>query len=128
MKEYKTAQLTYLVTDEPADLSKLRDLTLGAVIPDVLKAIQKEILSDNVPKVVAKVLDVLELHDVSRMFLAPILDTVIYKFKEINDGVLRSYNDLFNRSLGKAFSTYKDGIASEYFLENIRISDMKAKL
>lgn len=38
-KEYTEKQLTYLVTEEPKDLSAVRDLMITNILPDMIKVL-----------------------------------------------------------------------------------------
>lgn len=117
-------QLTYLITDEPKDLSTMNILITETVINDIAESLKSISILEQEEAIVA-ILKVIEEHDLRRWDLAPVLDTIFYKFKNILDLVTKSYNWLFNESIGKAFGTYKEWKAPEYFFEDIRVSDMK---
>lgn len=124
-QHYTDKQLSYLITEEIKDPTQFRDLVLANVVPDILSAIQSLPITEEPTDIVAKVLEVIEEHNIRRWDLAAIMDTVSYKFKLILDTTLKSYQELFAKAIGKAFGTYKDWISSEYFFEDIRVSDMK---
>lgn len=118
-------QMEYIVTNEPKDLTQIRELVLANVVPEILSAIAEEVGTDDVKNVVEKILDIIELHDLRRGDLAAVMDTVLFKFKEILDTTVKSYGEVFNKAIGKAFWTYNENKSSEYYFEDIRVSDMK---
>ena len=63
--------------------------------------------------VVGDMLDLLEKHDVKKWDLDSMWTMLIW-----------SYNEAFAIAIGKAFWTYKEGIHSDYFMENIKMSDI----
>lgn len=122
---YTEKQLSYMVTDEPKDLTAQRELVLDNVVPEVLAAIQSEVIGEEPTNIVAKILEVIEKHNIRRGDFAAIMDRTSYKFKLILDTTVKSYNEVFNKAIWKAFGTYKEWRASEYFFEDIRVTDMK---
>lgn len=118
-------QLTYLVTNESKDLTQTRDLVLANIVPEILAAIQAEVIWDKPVGIVAKILEVIEQHNIKRGDFAVIMDAISYKFKLILDTAVQSYNEVFNKAIWKAFGTYKEWRASAYFLEDITVKDMQ---
>jgi len=106
--EYTEKQLSYLVTEEAKDLSAMRELVLENVVPDILKEIQDSLLEDDTMAISAKILNVIETHNIRRGDFASVMDTVLFKFKEILDTTVKSYGELFSRAVGKAFGTYQE--------------------
>ena len=117
-------QLTYLITDEPKDLSATHILVTTTVVNEIIEELKGISILDTDAAILA-ILKVIEEHDIRRWELAPVLDDIFYKFKTILDLVTKSYNWLFNEAIGKAFGTYQEKKAPEYFFEDIRVSDMK---
>lgn len=71
----------------------------------------RNIVIDNV---VVDFIEVMKKHDIKKWDIQAILNTVVW-----------TYNRQFNIAVGKAFWTYEEWISSEYFPENIRISDIE---
>ena len=63
--------------------------------------------------IVGDMLDLLEKHDVKKWDLDPMWVMLIW-----------SYNEALAQAMGKAFWTYKEGIHSDSFMENIKMSDI----
>lgn len=122
---YTEKQLSYLITDDVKDLTELRDLVIENVVPDILLAIQSTQITNEPTDIVAKVLEVIEEHNIRRGDLAAIMDTVSYRFKLILDTTIKSYQEVFAKAVWKAFGTYKEWKPSDYFFEDIRVTDMK---
>lgn len=122
---YTEKQLSYIVTDEVKDPTSMRELVMANVIPDILSAIQSLPITEEPTDIVAKVLEVVEEHNIRRGDFAAIMDTVSYRFKLILDTTVKSYQELFAKAVWKAFGTYKEEKPSEYFFEDIKVSDMK---
>jgi hypothetical protein len=122
---YNPKQISYLVTEEIQDPTQIRDIILANILPEILSAIQSLPITDTPTEIVAKVLDLIEEHDIRRWDLAAIMDTVSYKFKLILDTVLKSYQELFSQAIWKAFWTYQEWRPSDYFFEDIKVSDIK---
>ena len=91
---FTEAQLQYVITKEPKDLSDFRDIVLKAVCNDML--------------------DLLEKHDVKKWDVDAIWTMVIW-----------SYNEAFSYAVGKAFWTFEEWRHVQYFMEDIKISDIK---
>jgi hypothetical protein len=63
-QHFTEKQLSYLVTEEIKDPSQLRDLILANVVPEILDAIQSMPITEEPTDIVAKVLDVIEAHNI----------------------------------------------------------------
>ena len=97
IQEYYTdTQLWYLVTDEPKDLTQIRDIMLDNIIPDIM--------------------EIIEEHNIRKWDLQAIIQSIVW-----------TYNNLFLTEVWKRFGTFRKWLHPEYFIENIRPSDMKIK-
>ena len=72
---------------------------------------QRDLMID---AIVPEILQVFEDYNIKKWDIQSILNAVVW-----------SYNETFNKSIGKAFWTYEDWKHSAYFPENIRVSDIK---
>lgn len=77
----------------------MRELVMANVIPDILSAIQSLPITEEPTDIVAKVLEVVEEHNIRRGDFAAIMDTVSYRFKLILDTTVKSYQELFAKAV-----------------------------
>ena len=87
------------MTEEVKDPTQMRDLILANVVPEILSAIQSLTITEEPTDIVAKVLEVVEEHNIRRGDFAAIMDTVSYKFKLILDTTVKSYQELFSKAV-----------------------------
>lgn len=124
VETYSEKSLTYLVTNEPKDLTQLRDIMLEVVVKEMLEALQSSDILDS-KDTITNMLKVIEENNIRRWDFAAVMDTVLFRLREITDWVVKSYTELFSKAVWKAFWTYKEWKPSEYFFEDIKVSDMK---
>jgi len=122
-KTYTEKQLSYMVTDEPKDLSEERDLLLSNIIPEIISAVQKGDF-DNENDIIIDILGILQNHNIRFGDFDSILANVFMKFDSIFKGVGSSFNQGFLESLGKAYGTYTEWEPATNFRDNIRVSDI----
>jgi len=122
-KTYTEKQLSYMVTDEPKDLSEERDLLLSNIIPEIISAVQKGDF-DNENDIIIDILGILQNHNIRFGDFDSILANVFMKFDSIFKGVGSSFNQGFLESLGKAYGIYTEWEPATNFRDNIRVSDI----
>lgn len=149
-KEYTEKALQYIVTDELQDPTAYRNIILDNVMPEV-KAL---IVGDDIVKIVWYIMKLLEDHDLTNAEVQNIIDRLLSeiakdhndyieehlgdviakfkleteKYKEVKAVLTDSYEQGLFLDIGKAFGTYKEWEPASYFLDNIRISDLRNKI
>lgn len=106
-KTYTEKQLSYMVTDEPKDLSEERDLLLSNIIPEIISAVQKGDF-DNENDIIIDILGILQNHNIRFGDFDSILANVFMKFDSIFKGVGSSFNQGFLEYHCKAYDKYKE--------------------
>ena len=102
-----------LVMFEDGTSKEYTDKQLTYMVCDTKKDLSeaRDLMIDNL---VPEILTLLEQHNIRKGDLTAIINTVI-----------DSYNEAFNVAIWKAFWTYRAGVNSQYFTEDIEISNIK---
>lgn len=122
--EFTDKQLEYVVTDTQKDLSAFYELCIENVSKDVISAI-KSCESDDTMTIAAKVLEVYEAHNIKMNQVDAVGVAVMTYVKEIMELAVQSYMRGYKQAIWKAFWTYEEWIHADYFVDNIKISDIK---
>lgn len=102
-----------LVMFEDGTSKEYTDKQLTYMVCDTKKDLSeaRDLMIDNL---VPEIITLLEQHNIRKGDLSAIINTVI-----------DSYNEAFNVAIWKAFWTYRAGVNSQYFTEDIEISNIK---
>lgn len=102
-----------LVLFEDGTSKEYTDKQLTYMVCDTKKDLSeaRDLMIDNL---VPEIITLLEQHNIRKGDLSAIINTVI-----------DSYNEAFNVAIWKAFWTYRAGVNSQYFTEDIEISNIK---
>ena len=102
-----------LVMFEDGTSKEYTDKQLTYMVCDTKKDLSeaRDLMIDNL---VPEIITLLEQHNIRKGDLSAIINTVI-----------DSYNVAFNVAIWKAFWTYRAGVNSQYFTEDIEISNIK---
>ena len=120
---YTPKQLEYMITEDSKDASAFADLVVESVTKDVIKEIQANDVTD-VVGTVWKILKVYEDHDIMNWQVDVIGNKVMTIMRNLMETVVLSYNRAYEQAVWKAFWTYKWGVHTKLFIENIKVSDI----
>lgn len=121
---YTAKQLKYIITEEPKDLTQFNDLVILNVVNDVIEVIKSSDIND-LMWTSGKILDVYEEHDIKMNQIDTIGITILTKLKEVIQTVANSYMVSYKEAIWKAFWTYKEWTHYDYFIDNIKMSDIR---
>ena len=122
--EYTEKELSYIVSEEPRNLTQMREEMLKVVIKEMNNAV-KEIGVENEDELTKAILNIIDLFNIRKGDIDFVLTEFNRQFNEITRVVVDSYNLLFLTAIWKAFKTYNEWQHHSYYTENIRVSDLK---
>lgn len=122
--EYNDKQIQYFITDTQKDLSAFYELCVENIGKDVLSYIKTCDVSDTTI-IAAKVLEIYQDHDIKMNQVDAVGIYVMTHIKEIMEMAVQGYMRGYKQAIWKAFWTYEEWIHPDYFIDNIKVSDIK---
>ena len=123
VEDYTDKQLEYIISDEPLDYSVFDEVVIKAISDDVLEMIWACDIYDPV-SVAKSVLEVYEDHDIRMWQVDKVGIRVMTLVKEVMETVAESYMIGYKMAIGKAFWTDKEWLHHDFYVEDIKVSDI----
>lgn len=123
-KTFTAKQLEYIVTDKELDATAFEEMILIAIVKDMLKAMKSSDL-ESTHESTKSLLQVYEDHDIKMSQVDKVNQIMLSMIKNIIQNTADNYMIWYKEAIGKVFGTYKEWLHYDFFVEDIKVSDIK---
>ena len=121
---FNDKQLEYFITEEQKDATQFNEIVIKQILNDVIEVF-KDADPNDLTDIAAKILMAYEAHDIKMSQVDTVWIRFLWLMREIIQTVADSYMVWYKLAVWKAFWTYQEWLHHDYFIDNIKVSDIK---